>query len=337
MTAHSIPLIYHPTTVVFVDDSVRFLSNLSLQLDPRLAFRMFYSPHSVREEIFDDITAEIHPAQRYLSQYRDQTQSSHIVEFSLKAIHREAHNDDRFGRISVAVIDYDMPDVNGLELCRSIKDPSIKKILLTGKADERIAVQAFNEGIIDRFIRKQEPDAVDVINQTIDEMQHAYFASMQQALFEILSVGPPRFLLDEVFATRFRQVLEELKIVEYYYMCAPDGMLMIAADGTPYLLLVQNEEAVRSAHEIALSEAAPEDLLTALSSERFVPYFWKTEGRYSPIYDNWNEFLYPAQELQGNECYLYSIVKNPPGFNSKHLVSYDAYLGYIDDGISVSA
>ena len=57
----------------------------------------------------------------------------------------------------VAVMDVAMPELNGMEFCRRITDPSIRKIVLTGKADEHVAVKSFNEGLIDRFIRRIHP------------------------------------------------------------------------------------------------------------------------------------------------------------------------------------
>ena len=49
MTKHTIKPFYFPTTVTFVDDSSTFLSNLCLQLDPGLAFRLFSSPADALE------------------------------------------------------------------------------------------------------------------------------------------------------------------------------------------------------------------------------------------------------------------------------------------------
>jgi hypothetical protein len=46
MKQDTIQPFYFPTTVVFVDDSAPFLANLSLQLNPQLAFKLFHSPFS---------------------------------------------------------------------------------------------------------------------------------------------------------------------------------------------------------------------------------------------------------------------------------------------------
>lgn len=44
MSRYPIPPFYFPTTVVFIDDNIDFLANLSLRLAPNLAFQLYDSP-----------------------------------------------------------------------------------------------------------------------------------------------------------------------------------------------------------------------------------------------------------------------------------------------------
>lgn len=333
MTPYEIPPFFFPTTVVLVDDSSDFLANVSLQLDANLAFRLFQSPLAALSAINRD-SLDFPSVRDFFSLYRDRDdvdESRHVIDISLGMICRQVQNDKRFEQVSVVVVDYDMLELNGLELCRRIRSPLVKKILLTGRADERLAVEAFNEGIIDRFIRKQEPDAMASLNRSIADMQSLYFGRLERMLSDALSVGSPRFLQDKAFAQRFTHIRDQLRIVEYYLTCLPDGMLMLDADGTPYLLIVQNEERTRANYEIAEDQAAPRELLDALAGRSVVPYFWATNGNYSPDYEDWRSCLYPAAEFRGNEWYLYSVVKNPAGLNLKCSLSYNAYLDRLDE------
>jgi len=334
MTPYEIHPFYFPTTVVFVDDNADFLANLGLQLDSRLAFRMFRSPIDALIALNGN-AAGPPPVRGFFAPYRDREDddlSLHVIDISLKIIHREVYNEKRFEQVSVVVVDFEMPEIDGLEFCRSIKNPLVRKILLTGEADERTAVKAFNKGVIDRFIRKQDAEAMTSLNQAIGDMQQLYFGRLEQMLSDVLSVGHPRFLQDNKFAERFRQIRKNLGIVEYYLTCLPDGMLMLDARGAPYLLIVRNEVDIRDDHDIAYDQAAPAELLEALRSGRVVPYFWKTEGYYTPIYrDNWRTCLHPATEFHGNDWYLYAIVKEPAAFNLEYVLSYGEYLDQLDE------
>ena len=67
------------------------------------------------------------------------------------------YNKERFGETSVVVVDFAMPQMNGEEFCRKLgqlKGNSVKIIMLTGEADEEMAVRLFNAGVIDKFLRK---------------------------------------------------------------------------------------------------------------------------------------------------------------------------------------
>lgn len=323
---------YFPTTALFVDDSADFLANLSLQLEPRLAFRLFQSPYEALLALNGPAAAP--PLiEDLFSLYRQREEAScahHVIGLRLDMIHREVHNERRFEQVAVAVIDYGMPEIDGLEFCRNIRNPAVKKILLTGKADESLAVKAFNQGIIDRFVRKQETDVMAQLNRAIGDLQQAYFLQVERTLADALAVGTHAFLRDPAFAGRFREIRERLGIVEYYLACMPDGMLMLDAAGTPWLLIVQTADMMRANCEIASDQTAPTELLDALRGGKAVPYFWRTQGDYSPSYEDWRACLHPATEFRGDDRYLYALVRNPAGFDREHVVSYGDYLDRLD-------
>lgn len=327
-----IPPCYFPTTVFFVDDSTDFLQNLSLQLDSNLAFQLFDSPINAlkilngggtRGSFVDRLFSRHHHGD-------DAPSSHHVINVNLDKVHREIYNEFRFEQVSVAVVDYDMPSIDGLEFCRRIKNPAIKKVLLTGKADEKIAVQAFNQGIIDRFIRKQDDQVISTLNQAIAELQRAYFAQTERMLSDALTIGKHAFLRDAQFAGRFAEICEELRIVEYYLCSWPDGMLMVDAEGTATLLIVADEEYLRSQYEVAYEQGAPDDLLNVLKSNEVVPYFWKSRGYYHSEWPAWRPFLYPATEFKGEQWYWYTLVKDPQPFKLGFVRPYNTFLDVLD-------
>ena len=83
-----------------------------------------------------------------------------------------------------------MPSLNGVEFCSQLKQKSFKKIMLTGKAGESVAVQAFNEGIIDKFIRKDSPNFEKTLTVAIEELQHEYFRNLSTVVTDSLAADP---------------------------------------------------------------------------------------------------------------------------------------------------
>ncbi len=330
----SISPFYFPTTVVFVDDSRDYLANLSLQLDSRLAFRLLDAPCQALAAINGSPESEL-LNERYFAPYRYREEMSshhHVIDLDLDKIHREVHNEYRFQQVSVVIVDYDMPEMNGLEFCAKIKDPAIKKILLTGKADDKIAVDAFNEGVIDRFITKNNEKVMAILDRAISEMQQAYFRDLERMLVDALAIGTHRFLSDSRFVEEFKAISERLQIVEHYVSTTPEGILMFDANAVPYLLVVQTEDHLMAQHEIAFDQGAPDELLAALRSNEVVPHFWRSGGSYSSDCADWQSYLFPAHELQGaRQWFYYAIIKNPPGFKLDTVLSYNEYLDMLDE------
>jgi len=323
---------YFPTSVIFVDDNTDFLENLSLQLDPDLAFLLYGSPIEALT-VVNETSNPSTPIERLFSCYGNTDNAPrphHAIDVKLDKVHREVYNQRRFEQISVAVVDYDMPGIDGVEFCKNIKNTSIKKILLTGKADEKIAVQAFNQGIIDCFITKQDKDVTSTLNKSVSRLQHAYFRQTERMLADTLAICRFDFLRDPLFQEEFNTICARLKIVEFYLCSEPDGMLMLNAKGESYLLIVPSEDTLLSQYEIAVEMGAPQELLTALKSNKIVPYFWRNEGHYFPEYINWRNDLFPATEFKGKKNYTYAIVENPVLFKAHTILPYHIFLDNLD-------
>ena len=329
---HTIKPFYFPTTVTFVDDSATFLSNLCLQLDPQLAFRLFSSPG----EALEYVNSRPRPGpsdEPLFARFRDRTDEDvahQVIALSVNTVRKQVHNAQRFLATSVVVVDYDMPGMNGLEFCRRMTDPAVRKIMLTGKADEHIAVQSFNEGIIHRFIRKQDASAVATLNRTVRDLQNAYFDNVCQSILDTLADSEYAFLRDEALAARVAELSSSLGIVEHYLSYCPSGLLMLDSAGSAYLLIVHTNESLQGLREIAIEQGAAAGFLNALDSRRSLPYFWQTDGHYPADCVAWESYMHPATQFSGRQDYVYAIVPNPPGLDLSQVLSYDRYLERLD-------
>ncbi|ASQ45053.1 response regulator [Legionella clemsonensis] len=334
MQYFSIPTCYFPSTALFIDDSRDFLLNFVLQLDEGLAYRVFDSPFDALDYINKKDCELVMLSQRCLSEYTEANNcplTNHTVNLNLNVIHTEIYNPKRFSEISVVVVDYAMPGMDGIEFCRRIDNTNIKKILLTGQADEKVAIEAFNEGLIHRYIQKSDPHVAEIITKSIYELQLQYFQLMSDMVVRMLSVTSPSCLHDKKFADFFRQLRQEKSIVEYYLADNSGSFLLLDDDANVNFLIVKNEADMRLHYDFALDNGASDEILDQLASAEKIPCFWQATSR-SPEWNNWTSCLVPAHRFISQETYFYAYVPGSALFDvhQDKIVSYHRHLEEID-------
>ncbi len=330
----SIPTCNFPTTAVFVDDSRDFLLNFVLQLDEGLAYRVFDSPFFALDYIRSKKCELDLLSQRCISEYTEAKNcplTNHTVNLDLATIHAEVYNPRRFSEISVVVVDYAMPGIDGLEFCRRIENSNIKKILLTGQADEAMAIRAFNEGLIDRYIKKSDPQAAELITKSIYELQHQYFLAMSDMITRMLSVSSPSCLQDKLFAELFREFCQEHGIVEYYLADNSGSLLMLDDDAHISFLIVKTEQDMRNHCDLAYDTGASDDALEKMVSRDVLPCYWQSDLVIIKD-DEWEKCLIPAQRFDSQHTYYFAHVSGNVLFDvyRDKILSYHQYLEELD-------
>lgn len=326
MKNSAVPPFYFPTMVMFVDDSTDFLFNLSLQLDAMLAFRL-YNSASEALRLLNSSSTDVLPEDCFgaYPECERLSLTHQVIDFDLDKIGRAVYNPFRFEQVSVVVVDYYMPEFNGLEFCQSITNPGVRKILLTGRADEKLAVQAFNEGLIDRFIQKQSNGALPALNRAISELQQDYFRQAGRKLVDVLSPRSHVFLRDPAFAGFFQRLCDELGAVEFYLHSVPEGILLFDAKARPSLLIVQTDDDL-DAFEMVYGESEE----NSAPGGKQVRHFWQDRGPHGLALGNWQTCAFPAREFEGRQRYYYAVAHEPPGIDAQTVLSYRSFLEHLD-------
>jgi CheY-like chemotaxis protein len=322
----SLPIYHHPSLTVLIDDSDSFLKSLSFQLDPALASKAFHDTRSAIDWL--EGSDEGHDSKLHASY--DTYPNSHEecnVGFDIEQIHRISFQRQRFMTPSVLVVDYSMPQMNGVQLCEALRHLPCKKILFTGVADEKVAVDAFNRGLIDRYIKKSDDDALDKLETEIVALQREYFAARSDPLRDMLTLHNYSFVSDPVFATLVRVLLQEHGIVEHYVYSSPAGILMYDSDGQAQLMVVETDTSMNSHYEVACDNDAPQSLLDALAARCIIPWFREGDGMYSQAYaSRWHKFIAPAQVCRGAQNYYWALFKLEAGELAEPASSFADFL-----------
>lgn len=243
-----------PTSVLFLDDEAPFLASL---------------PYAITEAF---------PCLRHTSPRQAMTvlnQSAVMVDERVSEgvdLDIWFGNCSRFEMVSVVVVDFEMPTMRGLEFCRQIAQlPDVhfpsKRIMLTGTMDKGAAVEAFNEGLIHRYLRKDDPNSMPKLQRYISELQQEYLADLTQKFtlrpnFQARQ-GSLDWCQDRALMETVHVLVREQGFVEF--VCVPGGVVLADRAGSTSMLLIRNSDemdaqAQRFARVSQLSSESQEQL-----------------------------------------------------------------------------
>jgi CheY-like chemotaxis protein len=246
----SFPLLHTPGTITFLDDDPDYLDMLALVLPSQWHVELFMRP----EECIARLQAEpprweadAWRQQQIIDRWRD---GMPLIPQILKYWREQP---DRYDLTRVLVVDYSMPAMDGLQVLDGIVDWPGSRVLLTGQADEQIAVNAFNRGLIDQFIAKQTPDIsrrlVEAIQRllvtTSDRQSRSWRATLTPEQIALLRNPAVTRELTEGVARRW---------VEHLVIGEPFGIL--GMDGGGAVQWLQLEDPSHLADLAELAEAA---------------------------------------------------------------------------------
>jgi CheY-like chemotaxis protein len=323
-----LPILSHPTTVVLVDDSDSFLKSISFQLDPLLPSKTFHDTAVALDWFARSTRREdlpLHVDFDSLTQSLDQPN----VAVDMRRIHRVCEQPLRFTIPSVLVVDYSMPQMNGVEFCEALQQLPTKKILFTGAADEKIAVDAFNRGLIDRYIKKSDDDALDRLEVEIANMQRAFFLDYAQTLSDMLALHDFSFLRCQAMAGVVQDLYRHHGFVEHYLYPGPAGILFFDRYGRAKLMVIETEQGMCAQYEVARDNDAPHSLLLALSERRVLPFFppGVGDGMYSTeAGDEWHRHCRAPQVCMGREKYYWALFDFPEHYLGAPPAPFEQFL-----------
>ena len=325
---------YYPSTVVVIDDDRAFLDSFQFRYGSRLLCRTFddagaairhierTTPATPRhsgclEASFDAAIALGVPP------------SDQAVIFHPSVIRNVVHDPDRFAEVSVAIVDYDMPGENGIEICRRLRDHPVRTVMLTGKADEKLATSAFNQGLIDRFVLKHDSATVDRLDELIAELQLDYFDRMLKDLNSIVGLQDSAFLGDEFVRPAPRpdpEAGEGRGILPVPHPARPADAArrwhQTNAPG-PARRRPRRLQSRRRLHRWRRNAAGP--VGPNRGAAAFSPGFPTPHGLYTPdCRADWQAHLYPSERVGPWRC---SVIGGDAltGGSDRPVVSYNAY------------
>jgi len=237
----SFHLFRRPGSIFLLDDDPDYLDLMALLLPPERHVRLFLRPHGCLQHMREeqkDWAADCYRQETVVDLWR---QGRPLIPQMLRYW---ARHPQRYGLTHVGVSDHMMPGLSGLEVFGQLRAgwPGAR-VLLTGQADERVAVDAFNHGLIDQYIAKQSAEMASLLARSLERLaDHCH--DRHDAIWRGTLRPQQMALLRQGGAGRALKTLMDREWVEYVVCGDPFGVLGLDAEGHASWLQLQAREAL---------------------------------------------------------------------------------------------
>ncbi|MEM7588723.1 MAG: response regulator, partial [Myxococcota bacterium] len=238
--ADKIACCFFPTTVPFVDDEKEFLQRTAFTTQVDNAYSVFQLRP---EEALKTVNVEHSPIDPAT----------------------EVYNDQRHQRVSVVVVDYQMPDLNGLQFCAQIGKRSVRRILVSAELPIEKAVVAINKGDLHGYIEKKKGDPFQQITDLMRQLPMEFFCE-ETGTFAQAGAKAQSALDERKFVQHFSQLQQELHIAEYYMLNPAGTFLLLGKNKEGYGLCVRSRAQLQELAKQAQAKGAPKYITMGLAN-----------------------------------------------------------------------
>jgi len=285
-----IPVVKFPTRILIIDDDKTFAKSLSVSLKFNKINNLFYTnpleaiDYLLADKLFNIFNNSINQEYNKILEQED---------FNLKNLINHKFHD----LISVIIIDFSMPNINGLEVCEKISHLPCKKILLTAHHDHKMAVNAFNKNLIDSFVLKDEDNLEQKLLNIIKKLELNFFTDLLSPIFTAVNNLSNNLLSNKNYQELCKKYINKHKS-DAFYLTDDSGSINI----NNKILSIANKEKLASFIELAELNNIAKNNLEKIKNGEQIPVFNTNKNT-----SNWNDILYPAQKIMledGDElCY----------------------------------
>lgn len=293
-----------PGRVVLLDDEPGYLEMLGEVLPPEWQLDLYDHPVDCLEAVAtleQDVEADIWAHREMAAGLR--------AGISPVATLLQYWRDDgtrRYGLPRVWVVDYSMPTMSGLEALRHLPNLPVLRVLLTGRADDHIAVMSFNAAEIDRFIAKQAQDIAAQLTGAIAAAQREGPTAIAQLWRQNLSRQQQSCINDPQVAIALEALVAEAGWVEYVLVGQPFGMLGLDSAGQAYWAQLEMPCGLADLAELAATQAIAAETVNEIRAGRVL---FDGEFRMALAHRDGTGTILPARRLGGDNTLLYCTVQ----------------------------
>ena len=244
------PLYHRPNAVVFLDDDAGYLDMLADVMPHDWCVRLYTRTGDCIEHLLQEHAAWESDVDAHLQMTTHWRAGIALVPQLLQYWEARAQ---RYALANVLVVDYSMPAMTGLEVLHALPQWPAQRVLLTGQADESLAVKAFNQRLINQFVPKQLPQIGQHLAQVVRELNASPLPMHDSIWRNALKKEQHAVLQIDSVQHALAALVQERGWVEYCVLAEPFGILGLNAQAVPQWLQLEPTHDLADAAELAES------------------------------------------------------------------------------------
>lgn len=299
-----------PCCLALVDDDETFLYSLKRKLGAQhatvafssttLAFQYIHRMQEIADQTFGVFES-------YNHQLENIETGDDLILVDASRLEQASRSADRYQIISVAIVDQIMPRILGTEFCQQIRDTGIKTILLTGKMTDPETIAAFNDGLIDGYVSKSDPQAMSKIQAMVKTLHHQYVSDKFRHVTSAFEVSHRQILGHFAVKTILQLAKDRFDYSEYFYVPSAPGFLLSKADGTQTFCLIGPEAEQRELADVLAEDFGDIAPIQDLRDGKLICWnlFDQTEEEVLDSVETLKNRLFPCQH---HKSYRWSLI-----------------------------
>ena len=257
-------LYQRPGSVALLDDDTDFLDMLLMTLPRNWNIKAFSSPYACLKYLQQEPAqwdADFLAHQNIVEQWHA---GSPLIPQILRYWQQSP---DRYKLTRVCVVDYQMPQMDGLETLGKLRGWPGHRVMMTGSI-ETLATAAFNAGLIDEFVPKQTADFRSRLVAAIEALLEKPDRRYDQIWHSTLKPAQVEMLRDKSIADALHRFVATT-FVEYMVIGDPFGIIGVDDAGAATWLQLEPVSELAALAELAASHGAcAEEVLQIQAGER---------------------------------------------------------------------
>lgn len=312
----TIPLFYYPTTTIWIDDDQLFLKAMESYFRNKFSFIHTFDSAKLCLDFLKNYKSPL-SNNNFLYEIKDDENYGMLqhspTDFDITKLVNLSNDKNRHQEITSIAVDYNMPKMNGFELVKQCDFLTIKKLLLTGCAEESKAIVGFNNNLIHRFIQKGDDKMESKISSCLKEFSSDYFQRITAPLLSHLEADNKLPLSDPSFIEFFDEFCQKENIIEYYLIDKKGSFKCINEKGACLYLVVQPSKYAEKWLSSYGSELTSTEI-NSIKNKEILPFFGEGKEAWHFEKKDWHNHFYKitAEPIFGRDIYHWvKIIAQP--------------------------